>query len=118
RGLALGHGDEILDRLALGEDGEDVGHAGAGRDDELAGLEVALLLERPAAGAEDPLAGDQLLALEPLRHEPKAVVALDEEAGLRLDRTVGIELAGAEQEQAAGDDEADHHEAEKRVEEF
>src|SRR5690606_29320390 len=72
----------------------------------------------PAAGAENPLAGDQVLALEALGDEAEPVIALDEETGLRLDRAVGVELADAEEEHAAGDHEAEHHETEQCVRNF
>src|SRR5690606_34389077 len=47
--------------------------------------------------------------------EAEPVIALDEEAGVRLDRTIGVELADAEQDDTAHDDKAKDQKSEQRA---
>ena len=103
----FGNGHRVDDALALDHESMISRHAGMGRDQIFAGLEVVLLLVEPDAGDEQPLARNRSLALQQLGDFAETGAALDRRPCAPDRATLAARTAACRKQPAAEHDAGD-----------
>ena len=116
-GQAFGDGDPIDDALALDHQVHDRPHRGLRGDGVFAGLEVVALAAQPDAGDEQPLRGDDAVALEAVGDVADAGTLVDGDGPGLVEAARPVELHLSDQQPAAQHDPRDDDDGKDEIEE-
>jgi len=115
---ALGNHHGIADGIAGGQLGQNFRHAGTGRNAEVALLDGAGGFRNAAANLENILIGDQALLFQARRDGRQARAGFDAECGFLACGAVAVELGCAIDDHAASNQQAEHQQRQKSVEDI